>query len=214
MEHGITDKISKHVFYTMCYITVPIYIERWPYLKIIGIYDKLKMAEEIDIPDRYKIARKLILCVVNLFNNTEELINTISPHILDNCKIYKDSINDLNILKKLIFSFLHVIIMNTYTDYHAEHKNYSIWAKSELLKQSFFKDTLENIIPNHLYKGPNYYYMKLYKTPIYFMNTDVTTEYYNYFQNHLKEPIIGHPLASNGWYYESIKASEEMGIFD
>lgn len=72
----------------------------------------------------------------------------------------------------------------------------------------------ENKFYNDKWKGSNYYFKEIFGIPMY-LEGIVTREHYQKFHNnYITDIIAGHPMASNGWYKESLLELEEMGVFE
>ena len=66
---------------------------------------------------------------------------------------------------------------------------------------------------SYLFKGYDYYFMRLCGVPFHLRNLNIPKNHYTYFERHIKDPICGHPMASHGWYRESLDGLIEMGAY-
>lgn len=64
---------------------------------------------------------------------------------------------------------------------------------------------------SHLWKGSNHYHKKLFGIPCILEDNGITLEHYQIREmNYMNDIICGHPMASNGWFQESLKATLEL----
>ena len=108
------------------------------------------------------------------------------------------NICDCNPFKELNLYYHHLI--DTYLlDKFIEFEEYS--NENELIN-----NCIENIIEK------NKYHKIFYGIP-YSLKKYVTKEHYKMRENiYFHDSIKGHPMASNGWFHESMKDLEQMGV--
>jgi len=123
-------------------------------------------------------------------------------------------------LNRLVKSYLVSILFNTITSRNIIEV-YKYLLNSNLRFDKVNRQKLRelseiNNVPNSLsWKGSNYYYKKLFDIPLLLEDIEIPKEVYLFRENiYLNDYICGHPMASNGWFKESLDELIELGLFD
>jgi hypothetical protein len=153
------------------------------------------------------------------FKLYEILYTLYCPHcwekykLLDSDKLIKMSreyFSSANIGKLFNFIIINPSMIFTIDKSQKKSEKFVLTIKNKLIE--FSKQ--EDIIRNDKWKGSNYYFKEIFGVPIY-LDGIVSKEHYQQFHSgYIEDVIAGHPMASNGWYAESLRELEEMNVFN
>lgn len=140
------------------------------------------------------------------------MMNFMADYFAKNDVIIKtiSSILKIDDAAHLIMSNIIVMIINTLvhdTTLLSKEKLRNIGMK----KLESFYNNKQMVFKSFLFYDYNYYFLRFCGVPFHLRNLDLPKEHYSYFEKFIKDPICGHPMASHGWYRESLDALIEMG---
>ena len=138
--------------------------------------------------------------------------------ICDKCKNNIKNVSDIQLLtNKLIKSIYFTKLFELFIS-EEYHEDFNFICKNENFKhtlrlklKSFYNNTPIGPI-NYYWKGSNYYYKQIFGIDI-ILEDIIPIEIYNK-RNELfiNDAICGHPMASDGWFQESLKELIDMEV--